>query len=202
MPLPEDSEGLPVKVKVAMANELSLPEFIRFDEKLMSMSITPTKAQYIDTYTIEVSLSDGYARPYTEYFKIIVEDPLASDKIKRNKDHQADGSSGKSSSNNKQFKIFKCIIKIKKVTRDAKFTIKFICPENSQKLLKAVTHDSFLINWLQSNKEPVSLNFTIDSLNLLESTMTFNLSYTNPQLVSASNVINETTSDDFFRTLI
>jgi hypothetical protein len=86
MPLPEDPEGLPVKVKVSMSNELPLPEFIKFDERSMSMSINPSKALYIDTYTIEVSLSDGYARPYTEFFKIIVEDPLASEKLKKNKD--------------------------------------------------------------------------------------------------------------------
>lgn len=189
MPLPEDPEGLPIKVKASMSNDLPLPEFLKFDEKSMSMTINPTKAQYIDTYTIQVSLNDGYARPYTEFFKIIVEDPLASEKLKRNKDQGSDGSAKSSQQNNKQFKYFKGTIKIKKVTRDAKLTIKFICPENSQKLLKAVTHDSFLINWLQYNKEPMPLNFTIDSLNLLEQTITFNLSYPNPQLVSASNVI-------------
>jgi len=86
MPLPEDPEGLPVKVKVSMSNELPLPEFIKFDERSMSMSINPSITLYIDTYTIEVSLSDGYARPYTEFFKIIVEDPLASEKLKKNKD--------------------------------------------------------------------------------------------------------------------
>jgi hypothetical protein len=87
-----------------------------------------------------VSLSDGYARPYTEFFEIIVEDPLSSDRLKKNKDSvNEDGISKSSQFNNKEFKIFKCTIKIKKVTRDAKLTIKFICPENSQKLLKAVS---------------------------------------------------------------
>ncbi len=57
----------------------------------MSISINPTKPQYIDTYAIKVSLSDGYARPYTEFFKIIVEDPLESERIKRNKDLAIDG---------------------------------------------------------------------------------------------------------------
>ena len=33
MPLPEDPEGLIVKVKVAMSNDLPLPEFIKFEEK-------------------------------------------------------------------------------------------------------------------------------------------------------------------------
>jgi hypothetical protein len=79
-----------------------------------------------------VSLSDGYARPYTEFFEIIVEDPLSSDRLKKNKDSiNEDGISKSSQNNNKEFKIFKCTIKIKKVTRDAKLTIKFICAENS-----------------------------------------------------------------------
>jgi hypothetical protein len=77
-----------------------------------------------------VSLSDGYARPYTEFFEIIVEDPLSSDRLKKNKDSVNEDEISKSSQS-KEFKIFKCTIKIKKVTRDAKLTIKFICPENS-----------------------------------------------------------------------
>jgi hypothetical protein len=44
MPLPEDPEGLPVKVKVSMSNDLPLPEFLKFDEKTMTMSINPTKS--------------------------------------------------------------------------------------------------------------------------------------------------------------
>jgi hypothetical protein len=44
MPLTEDPEGLPVKVKVAMSNDLPLPEFLKFDEKTMTMSINPTKS--------------------------------------------------------------------------------------------------------------------------------------------------------------
>jgi hypothetical protein len=72
MPLPEDPEGLPVKVKVSMSNELPLPEFIKFDERSMSMSINPSKALYIDTYTIEVSLSDGYARCTLSFSKSLL----------------------------------------------------------------------------------------------------------------------------------
>jgi hypothetical protein len=44
MPFAEDPEGLPVKVKVAMSNDLPLPEFLKFDEKTMTMSINPTKS--------------------------------------------------------------------------------------------------------------------------------------------------------------
>jgi hypothetical protein len=44
MPFAEDPEGLPVKVKVSMSNDLPLPEFLKFDEKTMTMSINPTKS--------------------------------------------------------------------------------------------------------------------------------------------------------------
>ena len=67
-----------------MSSGLPLPEFLKFDEKTMKMTINPTKPQYADVYSIEVSLSDGYARPYTEHFKINVEDALSSNRIKRN----------------------------------------------------------------------------------------------------------------------
>lgn len=152
----------------------------------MIMSINPIKPKNAGTYAIEVSLSDGYAIPFVEHFKIIVEDPLASDRIKRNK-AKGDGIPGLS--NNKQFEINRGSFKIKKVTRDSKVIIKFICSQKSQNLLKAATFYSFQINWLKYDQEPVPLNFSIDSLNLLETTMTLNLTYPSPQLVSASNVI-------------
>ncbi len=163
MPFPEDPEGLPVKISVEITGGVPLPDFVIFDDKKMTMSINPTKPKNAGTYSIKVSLSDGYAAAYTEYFKIIVEDPLASERIKRSKEHQEGIQDFK---NIKKFETFKGIFKIKKVTRDSKVIVKFICSQNSQKLLKGVTHDSLLVNWLKYNRDPIPLIFSIESVSL------------------------------------
>jgi hypothetical protein len=81
------------------------------------------KPRHSGSYAVEVSLSDGYASPFLAGFKVIVEDALASARLKYGKGLKDVATADKKK---KTFDIIKGTFKIRKITKNAKMTVKFI----------------------------------------------------------------------------
>ena len=87
------------------------------------LKISPMKPRHSGSYAVEVTLSDGYASPFLAGFKVIVEDALASARLKYGKGLKEVATADKKK---KTFDIIKGTFKIRKITKNAKMTVKFI----------------------------------------------------------------------------
>jgi hypothetical protein len=150
------------------------------------LKISPMIPRHSGTYNVEVTLSDGYAQPFLGTFKVIVEDVLASARTKNGKGLKDVISDDKK---RKTFDIIKGTYKIRKITKNAKMTVKFISANLTQELVKRADQSSFIVNWIREGKDPVPINFTINQTSLKDQTMIFKLIFPSPKLVSASTVI-------------
>jgi hypothetical protein len=87
------------------------------------LKISPYKPRHSGSYAVEVILSDGYSSPFLAGFKVIVEYALASARLKYGKGLKEVEIVDKKK---KTFDIIKGTFKIKKITKNAKMTVKFI----------------------------------------------------------------------------
>ena len=87
------------------------------------LKISPIKPSHSGSYAVEVTLSDGYASPFLAGFKVIVEDPLASARLNYGKGLKDVKTADKKK---KSIDIIKGTYKIRKITKNARMTVKFI----------------------------------------------------------------------------
>ena len=127
------------------------------------LKTSPMIPRHSGTYTVEVTLSDGYSPPLITGFKVIVEDVLSSARTKNGKGLKDVRSDDKK---RKTFDIIKGTYKIRKITKNAKMTVKFISANLTTELIKRADNTSFIVNWIRDEKEPIPINFTINSTNL------------------------------------
>jgi hypothetical protein len=127
------------------------------------LKISPMIPRHSGTYTVEVTLSDSYSPPLITCFKVIVEDVLSSARTKNGKGLKDVRSEDKK---RKTFDIIKGTYKIRKITKNAKMTVKFISANLTTELIKRADNTSFIVNWIRDEKEPIPINFTINSTNL------------------------------------